>query len=67
MKEAEDNLYTALQLLAPKAFEEKDPKAINAIAELIPAIAQERRRKLGKDDIKPEMNINAYRSILSAA
>ena len=67
MKEAEENLYEALQSLMPKAFDNKEARAINAIIELIPAIAEERRRELNKDDIKPDMDMRQYQSILSAA
>jgi ATP-dependent RNA circularization protein (DNA/RNA ligase family) len=67
MKEAEEKLFETLQSLIPKAFDSKDPQAINAIAELIPAIAEERRKRLTRDDLKPDMSMKNYESILSAA
>lgn len=67
MKEAEEKLYETLQNLMPKAFEDKDPQALNAIAELIPEIAEERRKKLTKDEIKPDMDMKSYENILFAA
>ena len=67
MKEAEEKLYETLQNLMPKAFEDKDPQALNAIAELIPKIAEERRKKLTKDEIKPDMDMKSYENILFAA
>ena len=51
----------------PKAFEDKEPQALNAIAELIPEIAEERRKKLTKDEIKPDMDMKSYENILFAA
>ena len=67
MKEAEEKLYETLQNLMPKAFEDKEPQALNAIAELIPEIAEERRKKLTKDEIKPDMDMKSYENILFAA
>jgi hypothetical protein len=67
MKEAEEKLAGIIMELSSEAFENKNPKAINSIAELIPAIAESRRKKFIKEDIKPEMNVKDYESILSAA
>ena len=83
MLEAEEKLYETLQPLILYAFltdkeiadkklvdkelTDKRAQAINSIIELIPAIAEERRRNLTKDDIKPNININNYKSILAAA
>lgn len=67
MKEAEDKLFDTLQSLMPQAFDRKDPKAINAIAELIPAIAEERKKRLVRDDLKPDMDMKNYENILTAA
>ncbi|MCL2144533.1 MAG: metallophosphoesterase [Endomicrobia bacterium] len=67
VKEAEEKLNETLAALMPKAFENKDAKAINAIIELIPAIGQERKMFEINDTVKPAMNIRNYEKILTAA
>ncbi|MCL2334759.1 MAG: hypothetical protein FWC57_01695, partial [Endomicrobia bacterium] len=74
MKEAQDKLYATLhgsqegqQSLMEKAFDSKDPQAINSIIELIVALDDERRKPLITDKIKPAMNVKNYESMLTAA
>ncbi|MCL2144098.1 MAG: hypothetical protein FWH43_01185 [Endomicrobia bacterium] len=50
-----------------KAKSKEKAQAINSLAELIPAFAEERRKNLTKDDIKPEFNMKDFESILTAA
>ncbi|MCL1973084.1 MAG: hypothetical protein FWG57_08915 [Endomicrobia bacterium] len=71
-RQAENQLYAKIQELMQTAFGEDTEKtakvkAINSIIELIPPIAEERRKNLTKDDIKPDFSMKDYESILSAA
>jgi hypothetical protein len=67
VSEAESKLNEALPELMEQAFEQNDPKAINAIIELIPGLAERRETFELSDDIKPRIDIRNYANILSAA
>lgn len=67
VSEAESKLNEVLPELMEQAFEQNDPNAINAIIELIPAVAERRETFELSDDIKPRIDIRNYANILSAA
>ncbi len=67
VKEGEAKLNETIAGLMPQAFDKKDAKAVNAIIELIPAFAQERKMAVITDKVKPTMNIRNYENILTAA
>jgi hypothetical protein len=66
VKGVENGLYLKLDELTDDAFINGSPKAVNALAELIPAIAEGREKDMSQS-LRPQMDIRNYKKILTAA